>query len=451
MPGTEFPTSQSSTYPASRIRKPLIEYCTNEWRNIPTCELPLSQTRIGGDHFLDRLILFVDRCTAVIRAPKFRRLLLLIFLGATLSAFLWIKIIRPFLDEERAAWSAFNLNSNPATGGVFGANVRPQFPDMIHVKTLDPNLLPRSPKEKKEGIPCKQRLVFVGDIHGCRKELEALLKKLHFDPSTDHLIALGDVVSKGPDSLGVIDLLRRYEASCVRGNHEDRLLLVTEDLQSTSLGSQKNSKFNGNSNEQKLLGDQEAERELAMSLNRDQLEYLKSCPVILRLGEVKAFNGEAVVVHAGLVPGIPLESQDPVSVMNMRIVDLTSHLPSKMHDREGSVPWYKLWNKYQRLLPAQQRLVQFRHKDGWSSEKQTTVIYGHDAKTGLQIHKYTKGLDTGCVRGGQLTALVVDHTGKQKIVRVDCKSNRQRHRVQDNVKDILGNGKSAPPTTEENN
>lgn len=49
-----------------------------------------------------------------------------------------------------------------------------------------------------------------------------------------------------------------------------------------------------------------------------------------------------------------------------------------------------------------------------------TVIYGHDAKTGLAIREYTKGLDSGCVKGGKLTALVIEDGGKQSLVQVNC-------------------------------
>lgn len=50
----------------------------------------------------------------------------------------------------------------------------------------------------------------------------------------------------------------------------------------------------------------------------------------------------------------------------------------------------------------------------------TTVIYGHDSKTGLAIRTYTKGLDSGCVKGGKLTALVIENGGKQSLVHVRC-------------------------------
>lgn len=49
-----------------------------------------------------------------------------------------------------------------------------------------------------------------------------------------------------------------------------------------------------------------------------------------------------------------------------------------------------------------------------------TVIYGHDAKTGLSIREYAKGLDSGCVKGGKLTALVIEDGGKQSLHQVRC-------------------------------
>jgi hypothetical protein len=49
-----------------------------------------------------------------------------------------------------------------------------------------------------------------------------------------------------------------------------------------------------------------------------------------------------------------------------------------------------------------------------------TVVYGHDASTSLSIRTFTKGLDSGCVKGEKLTALVIEDGGKQSIVQVSC-------------------------------
>jgi hypothetical protein len=370
------------------------------------------------------------------RALRIRGVTPVLIVIAICSVILWIKVVSPFIEEGRSAWSA--LNSESAAGGIFGANKHSKFPGPIHVKTLDPDLLPRPTKEKSGSGSGRKRLVFVGDIHGCREELEALLKKLRFDPSKDHLVALGDIVSKGPDSSGVIDLLRRYNASCVRGNHDDRLLLVAQSLRAQASATHESLDSEKNTGRHKH--DDPVQR-LARSLSTAQLEYLQSCPIILRIGETKAFKGDAVAVHAGLIPGLALHLQDPVAAMNMRVLDLKTHLPSHKHRLKGSVAWYKLWNRYQQLLNLHKR---FRKHKGRGSEPHTTVIYGHNAKEGLQIRKYTKGLDTGCVKGGKLTALVVDGDGGQEIVQVKAKKRTHRSSLQVDV--LRDGGPEAPPS-----
>ena len=68
-----------------------------------------------------------------------------------------------------------------------------------------------------------------------------------------------------------------------------------------------------------------------------------------------------------------------------------------------------MWNKFQRNLPEDER---------------TTVVYGHDQKRGLQLHDYSFGIDTGCIKGGKLTALVLEggvDAMKHSLVQVKCK------------------------------
>jgi hypothetical protein len=56
--------------------------------------------------------------------------------------------------------------------------------------------------------------------------------------------------------------------------------------------------------------------------------------------------------------------------------------------------------------------------------KPQVVIYGHDSKAGLQIYRWTKGIDSGCVSGGKLTALILNAKGQQEIVSVGCENHR---------------------------
>ena len=150
------------------------------------------------------------------------------------------------------------------------------------------------------------------------------------------------MISKGPDSPGVVDVLMDMKASCVRGNHEDRVLLAHKDIHSKHipLPGPEEDPFT-------ILDDMEEEsfshgdykdRAIARELDDRQIAFLKDCPVVLRVGDIAGMN-EVVVVHAGLVPGVALEKQDPYNVMNMRTIDLDTHVPSQ--DRIG-MPWVKV-------------------------------------------------------------------------------------------------------------
>lgn len=75
------------------------------------------------------------------------------------------------------------------------------------------------------------RTIAIGDIHGCATALEHLLHRLRLN-SQDHVIVLGDVVDRGPDSCGVVQqLIRLAQRHCVSfllGNHEQMLLEAIE-------------------------------------------------------------------------------------------------------------------------------------------------------------------------------------------------------------------------------
>lgn len=63
------------------------------------------------------------------------------------------------------------------------------------------------------------RVIAIGDVHGCIDELQALLRRCDYRPG-DLIVFLGDLVSKGPDSLAVVQMARELGAMGVRGNHD---------------------------------------------------------------------------------------------------------------------------------------------------------------------------------------------------------------------------------------
>lgn len=61
----------------------------------------------------------------------------------------------------------------------------------------------------------------VGDVHGHKVLLEALLRSVNFNPTCDRLIALGDLIDRGPDSRGVLEMVRGEPwFHSLRGNHD---------------------------------------------------------------------------------------------------------------------------------------------------------------------------------------------------------------------------------------
>ena len=71
----------------------------------------------------------------------------------------------------------------------------------------------------KRALEKQPRVIAIGDVHGCIDELQALLRRCDYRPG-DLIVFLGDLVSKGPDSLAVVQMARELGAMGVRGNHD---------------------------------------------------------------------------------------------------------------------------------------------------------------------------------------------------------------------------------------
>src|SRR4051812_27873593 len=89
-----------------------------------------------------------------------------------------------------------------------------EFIDAIHNPvTLISNLpkehlpsttIPSPPSAPSSDVTNNKRLVIIGDTHGRLTALRSLLDKISFNNRTDHLILAGDLLTKGPDSRGLV-------------------------------------------------------------------------------------------------------------------------------------------------------------------------------------------------------------------------------------------------------
>ncbi len=82
---------------------------------------------------------------------------------------------------------------------------------------------------KRFAANTKGRDFVVGDLHGCRTMLDALLVQIGFDKEVDRLFATGDLGDRGPDSIGCFMLLKEKRFFSVAGNHEELLLRAATD------------------------------------------------------------------------------------------------------------------------------------------------------------------------------------------------------------------------------
>lgn len=289
-------------------------------------------------------------------------------------------------------------------------------PDLIQLKSLNQSLLPKM----EDG----SRLILVGDVHGMYEPFKDLLDQVKYEHGKDHVVLLGDFISKGEGSIDVLETAMAINASCVRGNHEDQILELyaahyglphpryqggghayTLNQVEDDEEEEQDNKFQAESSRIRPI-----DRRIARSLTPEHIEYLSTCPAILNLGNVSDEGYASVAVHAGLQWHIPkLEDQDPWNVMTMRTL-LPPDFKIACEDRDGS-PWANQWNQHQRHLPADERRV---------------VFYGHDAHQGLNLNEFSKGLDTACVKGRQLTSIIVTANGNgnytNELFSVSCAS-----------------------------
>lgn len=202
-----------------------------------------------------------------------------------------------------------------------------------------------------------ERTILIGDIHGCLDELGDLLVACAVDWKVDRVISVGDLVAKGPDSHGVLQLVRETGIRAVLGNHDAKLLTIGAEGARTD------------------EGDADHHTAVARTLDGYDWALLGALPLYLELPELNL-----LVVHGGLRPGVPLAEQPRGVLMNLRSITAAG-APSNRVD--GGVPWASLWTGPEH------------------------VVFGHDAIRGLQQHPHATGLDTGCVYGRSLTALIL--------------------------------------------
>lgn len=217
------------------------------------------------------------------------------------------------------------------------------------------------------------RIILVGDVHGCLDQLNALLVKARFNRHEDVLVLVGDLVNKGPNSVGVVRRVMELGAHCVLGNHDAALVAHCARIRA------------GEVDPTEPPHCDDPMTATALELPEECRRFLASLPHMIKIPQY-----DVVVAHAGLNPTRALDAQLPWELLHMRRV-LPSGLATDAVD-VGGEPWAPLWRGPE------------------------TVVFGHDARSGLQRHPFAVGLDSGvCCDTGELTAYVLPQKAFVKV------------------------------------
>ena len=232
----------------------------------------------------------------------------------------------------------------------------------------------------------------VGDIHGCVRELEALIRAIGFDPAHDELWCVGDFVNRGPHSLEVLRLWRDLDGRGVIGNHDVHALLAHSGRRPRELPTL-----------DALFAAPDAE---------DLFRRLRALPALVRLEGGPGGNG-VWVVHAGLDP-----CWDDLDAIAAR-------LAAGSHDDDWLQSADVSFATRVRCCTPEGRMSRLTGPPSdcpppfvpWDDlyDGRETVVHGHWAMRGYYRGARTIGLDSGCLYGGPLTAWCVE---EDRVVQV---------------------------------
>lgn len=267
-------------------------------------------------------------------------------------------------------------------------------------------------------------LYAIGDIQGCARSFDALLRKLDFSSKRDHLWLVGDLVNRGPRSRRVLRMVRDLgdSATTVLGNHDLHLLATAAGVRGVSSADT----FDN------VLKARDADA---------LLDWLRTRPLIVR-----DKSARRVLVHAGIPPAWKVRQ----AVEHAREIEemLTGSAWTKaLRGMYGQVP--ALWapdlsprDRRRYTINALTRIrfcdragrLDFdcsgppgsqpsRLKPWFDFPKRRTrkwhIVFGHWSALGVVCRDDITAVDSGCVWGRQLTAVPLDPPGKPIAVR--CK------------------------------
>lgn len=231
-------------------------------------------------------------------------------------------------------------------------------------------------------VPGGWRVYAIGDVHGCLDQLNRLLDRiagdLHKRASKAHLIFLGDLIDRGPDSAGVVNRLLSGSLpgdrqTFLSGNHEEVLLDCYDGNLETcgpwlQFGGLQTLESYGLSRTEIFERAGQLSEALREVIPADHISFVRSFSNYLEIGDY-------LFVHAGIRPNVALDQQSASDLRWIRNDFLDSAVD---HGR--------------------------------------VVVHGHSIVPEIDVRHNRISVDTGCYRTGQLSALVLEAANKGKLV-----------------------------------
>ncbi len=268
----------------------------------------------------------------------------------------------------------------------------------------------------------------IGDVQGCLDELQRLLDHIHFDPASDRLWLAGDLVNRGPHSLQTLRFVRNLgeAAHTVLGNHDLHLLAASHDPEYAS--------------------HKDTLRPVLDAPDRDGLlDWLRRQPLLIHDAELKY-----TLVHAGLPPQWSIEQARAHAHELEQVLRSDDYVEFLFH-MYGNKPHYwsdqlSGWDRLRFITNAFTRL-RYCDEDGrmalkyklapgsqpkryrpWFEivnrcSRDDRILFGHWSTLGdyPTTRHNVYPLDTGCLWGGRLTALEIDHPDNPRRHQIPCR------------------------------
>ena len=266
----------------------------------------------------------------------------------------------------------------------------------------------------------------IGDIQGCYNQLRHLLDVIKFDPANDQLWLAGDLVNRGPHSLETLRFVKTLGESAITvlGNHDLHLIATVVSLGKTS--------------KKDTLGP------ILRATDCDELiDWLRKQRIFYH-------NDQFCMLHAGLPPQWDF-AQTQVMAKEVEAVIGGEDYQRFFHSMYGNKPtfWQEDLPRNEQLRFAVNCFTRLRyctldgeldfHQKGplgsqpshlvpwfsvpWRKNRDMRIIFGHWSTLGYYAGDNVFSIDTGCLWGGQLTALKL--APQPERISVDCECSQK--------------------------